>query len=114
MARCSTSSASRRARTTTPTRARSATSSARSSSRGERRDGRMSEQVVLAVGDMCGPPRKNPGAAATAALARRLVTAHPDAIILALGDNAYNSGRVDEYREYYAPTWGQPDLLGRT
>jgi hypothetical protein len=72
------------------------------------------EQVVLAVGDMCGPPRKNPGAAATAALARRLLGAHPGAMILALGDNAYNSGRDHEYRDYYTPTWGQADLLGRT
>jgi hypothetical protein len=39
---------------------------------------------------------------------------HPGAIILALGDNAYNRGKEDEYRDYYTPTWGQPDLLGRT
>jgi len=63
---------------------------------------------------MCGPPRKNPGAAATAALALRLVHDHPDALILALGDNAYNRGKVDEYRDHYAPSWGQADLLGRT
>jgi hypothetical protein len=72
------------------------------------------KQVLIAVGDMCGPPRKNPGAEATAALARRILKAHPDAMILALGDNAYNRGKVDEYREHYTPTWGQPDLLGRT
>ena len=28
----------------------------------------MGEQVVIAVGDMCGPPKKNPGQAATADL----------------------------------------------
>jgi len=72
------------------------------------------EQILLAVGDMCGPPRKNPGADATAALARRLLQAHPDAMILALGDNAYNSGKYHEYQDHYTPTWGQPDLLGRT
>lgn len=70
--------------------------------------------MVIAVGDMCGPPRKNPGAVATADLARRIIAKHPGAIILALGDNAYNRGRIDEYRDYYTPTWGQPDLLGRT
>ena len=74
----------------------------------------MAEQVVIAVGDMCGPPRKNPGAAATADLARRIIAKHPGAIILALGDNAYNRGKIDEYRDYYTPTWGQSDLLGRT
>ncbi len=63
---------------------------------------------------MCGPPRKNPGAGATAALARRIIKDHPDAMILALGDNAYNRGKSDEYRDHYTPTWGQPDLLGRT
>jgi len=72
------------------------------------------EQIILATGDMCGPPHKNPGAAATAALARRLVAADPGAMILALGDNAYNSGRAYEYVDHYTPTWGQPDLLGRT
>ena len=74
----------------------------------------MPEQVIVAVGDMCGPPRKNPGAEATAALARRIIAGHPGAMILALGDNAYNRGRIDEYRDYYTPSWGQPDLLGRT
>lgn len=63
---------------------------------------------------MCGPSRKNPGAEATAALARRLIRDHPDALILALGDNAYNRGKYDEYRDYYEPSWGQPELLGRT
>ena len=72
------------------------------------------EQVIVAVGDMCGPPKKNPGAGVTAALARRIIEAHPNAMILALGDNAYNRGRVDEYVEHYTPTWGHPDLLGRT
>lgn len=74
----------------------------------------MAEQVIIAVGDMCGPARKNRGAEATAALARRIIAQHPGAIILALGDNAYNRGRLEEYRDHYTPTWGQPDLLGRT
>ena len=74
----------------------------------------MAEQVVIAVGDMCGPARKNPGAQGTAALARRIIADHPGAIVLALGDNAYNRGKIDEYRDHYTPTWGQPDLLGRT
>src|SRR4029078_9145821 len=63
---------------------------------------------------MCGPPRKNPGAEATAALARKIIQDRPNAIVLALGDNAYNSGKFDEYREHYTPSWGQADLLGRT
>ena len=74
----------------------------------------MAEQVLLAVGDMCGPEKKNPGAAATADLARRLIAQHPGAMILALGDNAYNRGKPDEYRDHYTPSWGQPELLGRT
>ena len=63
---------------------------------------------------MCGPPGRNPGAGATATLARQVIQDHPNAIVLALGDNAYNRGTGDEYRDYYTPTWGQPDLLGRT
>jgi len=74
----------------------------------------VAEQIVIAVGDMCGPPRKKPGAEATALLARRILDQHPGAIIVALGDNAYNRGRIDEYRDHYTPTWGHPDLLGRT
>lgn len=74
----------------------------------------MPEQVVIAVGDICGPSRRNPGAEATAGLARRIIKDHPGALILALGDNAYNRGKIDEYRDHYTPTWGQPDLLGRT
>ena len=71
-------------------------------------------QVILAVGDMCGPARKNPGAEGTAALARRLLAASPGAMIVALGDNAYNRGKVHEFRDHYTPTWGQADLLART
>ena len=63
---------------------------------------------------MCGPAKKNPGAAATADLARRQIALNPGAMILALGDNAYNRGRPDEYRDHYTPSWGQADLLGRT
>lgn len=63
---------------------------------------------------MCGPPHKNPGADATAALARRMLAQHPGALILALGDNAYNRGKFSEYQDHYTPSWGQPDLLGRT
>jgi acid phosphatase type 7 len=74
----------------------------------------VADQVVIAVGDISGPARKNPGAAATAALARTIIEDHPGALILALGDNAYNRGRIDEYRDHYTPNWGQPDLLGRT
>jgi hypothetical protein len=74
----------------------------------------LSEQIILAVGDICGPQRRNPGAEATATLARRLLKDHPEAMILALGDHAYNRGKADEYRDHYTPTWGQPDLLGRT
>ena len=70
--------------------------------------------MLLAVGDMCGPAKKNPGAAATADLARRQLARYPGAMILALGDNAYNRGRPDEYRDHYTPSWGQPDLLRRT
>jgi calcineurin-like phosphoesterase family protein len=66
----------------------------------------MSEQVILAVGDACGPPDRNPAAVAVGQLGRRILEADPAAIVLALGDNAYNRGRDYEYTDYYDPVWG--------
>lgn len=66
----------------------------------------VAEQIVLTVGDACGPPGRNPQAAAVGQLGRRLLDANPDAIVLALGDNAYNRGREQEYADYYDPIWG--------
>ena len=45
----------------------------------------MAEQIVLALGDACGPPRRNPFAIAVGQLGRRLIDAVPQAIVL---DNA--------------------------
>jgi hypothetical protein len=73
-----------------------------------------SSQSILAIGDACGPPRKNRGAVAVAHLATELVTADPSTIILLLGDNAYNKGRPDEYAQYYEPVLGIPPLKDRT
>jgi hypothetical protein len=66
----------------------------------------VAEQVVLALGDACGPPSRNPQAVAVGQLGRRLLQANPDAVVLALGDNAYNRGRPHEYAEHYDPVWG--------
>lgn len=56
--------------------------------------------TVLAAGDIAGAPSEG---RATAALVRRL---RPDAV-LALGDNAYESGSTADYARNYAPTWGR-------
>jgi acid phosphatase type 7 len=66
----------------------------------------VSEQIVLALGDACGPPGRNLRAAAVGQLGRRLIDSNPGAVVLALGDNAYNRGRDQEYAEHYHPTWG--------
>ena len=69
--------------------------------------------VVLAVGDMAGPTDKNAGSADTARLMTELVTRHPDALVLVLGDNAYNDGETDEYDGFYAPFWGIDAIASR-
>lgn len=69
--------------------------------------------IVLAVGDMAGPAEKNVGSVATAALMTSLITAHPEALVLLLGDNAYNDGKADEYQEFYAPFWGVEAIASR-
>jgi hypothetical protein len=74
----------------------------------------MADQVILAIGDACGPPRKNRGAVAVADLASQLVAEDPNSIILLLGDNAYNRGRWEEYDQHYAPVLGIEPLKSRT
>jgi acid phosphatase type 7 len=73
----------------------------------------MAEQVLLAIGDACGRPDSNPGAAGVAALATQLVAADPTALILLLGDNAYDSGSHDEYTNHYMPLLGIEEFNGR-
>jgi hypothetical protein len=63
--------------------------------------------VILAVGDMAGPADANPGADETAGLVRRLLDQHPAALLLALGDNAYDDGTASEYEKFYTPFWGE-------
>jgi 3',5'-cyclic AMP phosphodiesterase CpdA len=71
-------------------------------------------QSILAIGDACGPPKKNRGAVAVAGLASNLVAANPETLILLLGDNAYNKGRPEEYQLYYEPVLGIVPLKRRT
>jgi hypothetical protein len=71
------------------------------------------DQVILAIGDACGPPNKNDGARRVAALATQLVGEYPDAYVLMLGDNAYNSGTQSEYDDHYVPLFGTPLLKPR-
>ena len=74
----------------------------------------MAEQVVLVIGDACGAPADNPGARAVGDLARQLVAQHQDAIVLLLGDNAYDNGTADEYAQFYSPVLGVEPLKSRT
>jgi hypothetical protein len=66
--------------------------------------------VLFAVGDMAGPAGDNPGSAATAALVKSLLAAHPGSQLLILGDNAYNDGTRQEYANHYKPGWGDPAI----
>jgi calcineurin-like phosphoesterase family protein len=62
---------------------------------------------------MAGPADQNAGSAATAVLLTTLIAEHPDALVLVLGDNAYNDGDTDEYDRFYAPFWGVDAIASR-
>ena len=64
--------------------------------------------TVAAAGDIAGPGDADPGAAATAAL----IAASRPVKVLALGDLAYEHGTPEDFRDFYAPTWGR--LRGAT
>ncbi len=55
--------------------------------------------VIVAAGDIAS---KGNGDARTARLVRRLDPGH----VLTLGDNAYEAGTAQQFRDYYDPTWG--------
>jgi acid phosphatase type 7 len=64
-------------------------------------------ELIVAAGDIgeCIAPairQPKPAAVATAALLDGL-----QGTVLALGDNAYPSGRIQDYTDCYAPTWGR-------
>jgi hypothetical protein len=61
--------------------------------------------ILLAAGDIASC--SSDGDEATAALLDGLVADHPDAVVAALGDNAYESGSAAEYARCYGPTWGR-------
>jgi acid phosphatase type 7 len=70
--------------------------------------------TVAAVGDIvCDPhPRLGPdvekllGGCASAETLKLVATLHPQAI-LALGDEQYENGTLDAFKQAYAPTWGR-------
>ncbi len=69
--------------------------------------------MLFAVGDMAGPPQSNPGSSITAELLKRLIGQEPSAVVLVLGDNAYNDGKAGEYEQHYQPLWGDPLIKAR-
>jgi Concanavalin A-like lectin/glucanases superfamily/Calcineurin-like phosphoesterase len=58
------------------------------------------DPVVLAAGDIAYCPTD--GASRTGPL----LSTSPDALVMPLGDIAYNNGQPDEYQNCYDPTWG--------
>ena len=61
--------------------------------------------TLLAAGDIASCASS--GDEATADLLDSLVAAHPDAVVAALGDLAYESGTLAEFAQCYGPTWGR-------
>jgi len=63
--------------------------------------------VIAAAGDIAGSSDYRTGAARTA---QQIIDRKPTATF-ALGDLAYSSGTLAEFRDYYLPTWGRiPDV----
>ncbi|WP_420475959.1 metallophosphoesterase family protein [Noviherbaspirillum sp. ST9] len=65
---------------------------------------------LYAAGDIASCQSIRPedsGAAKTAAIISAGLASDQDAIVLTLGDNSYPVGRLSEFEECYAPTWGQ-------
>ena len=62
-----------------------------------------SDPVILAAGDIAerGGKMRETGALVAAAVA-----ASPGALVLALGDNAYDSGTRQELEDHFQPSWG--------
>jgi hypothetical protein len=69
--------------------------------------------VILAVGDMAGPADQNAGSIDTAALVTKLIAANPAALVLLLGDNAYNDGETGECDRFFKPVWGVEAIASR-
>ena len=57
------------------------------------------DPVVVAAGDIA---EDGGGMSETAKLISRI----PDALVIALGDNAYPDGTPDDFRDHYTPFWG--------
>jgi calcineurin-like phosphoesterase family protein len=72
------------------------------------------DPVIAGAGDIScpsGPDGSNTCRdGATAGLLRQIDPAY----VIALGDNQYEKGTLDEYDTYYAQTWGDPALKSRT
>lgn len=66
--------------------------------------------VLVGAGDIadCG----SEGDEATARLVRAVLARRPDARAIALGDNVYPAGSLEQYRQCYLPSWGS--FLPRT
>lgn len=66
--------------------------------------------TIFAAGDTADCRKVNPaniGAAHTAALIASSFDADPNTIVLTLGDNTYPVGKLAEFTDCYAPTWGK-------
>ena len=66
--------------------------------------------TVYAAGDIASCPSRDTrftGAAATAALVEAELARTPRAAVLLLGDNVYERGTDEEFRDCYHPTWGR-------
>jgi alkaline phosphatase len=64
-----------------------------------------SEPILVGSGDIA--DCRSRGDEATALLVERMLAASDNAWAFTAGDNVYNDGTPDEYRECYEPSWGR-------
>src|SRR5688572_18523964 len=62
------------------------------------------EHVLVGAGDIADC---RGGAEKTAVIVEQVLASSAKAHAFAAGDNAYESGTLDEFRRCYAPTWGR-------
>lgn len=79
------------------------------------------EAIIFAAGDIAkcypianGQYKVGTGAVKTAVLLRELLKQHPKAMVLALGDLAYEQGTNRQFESCYKPTWGQGVIRNNT
>jgi hypothetical protein len=75
------------------------------------------DHVLVGAGDIATPPVDDDADSETAQLVLDIIDEEEDpgnVTVFTAGDNAYPSGSKEDFEKGYDPTWGHPEILGRT